>query len=137
MKIVLTISLGALFSYVLIASGAFHWYRIQEMFHFDSFHMYGLLSSAILTASISVWIIKRVGLKSISGKLIQPERKERQPVGNIAGGFIFGIGWGLTGACTAPLFILIGLQWQIGLLIFAGAIVGTLAFGLLKSRLPK
>lgn len=137
MKTLLTIGLGAMFSYVLIASGAFHWYRIQEMFHFDSFHMYGLLSSAILTAGISVWFIKRVGLKSLSGKLIQPEQKERQPVGNIAGGFIFGIGWGLTGACTAPLFILAGLQWQIGLLILAGALVGTLAFGCVKSKLPK
>jgi uncharacterized membrane protein YedE/YeeE len=137
MKFLITLSLGFLFGAVLISSQVFHWYRIQEMFHFDSFHMFGVLGSAIATAAISIGLIKRYKLKSIAGNSIKPQAKKRKPFGNILGGLLFGIGWGLTGACTAPIIILLGLKWKIGLLLIAGALCGTLIFAIIKPKLPE
>ncbi|MDX2361812.1 MAG: YeeE/YedE thiosulfate transporter family protein [Crocinitomicaceae bacterium] len=137
MKIILTIALGIVFGSILISSEVFHWYRIQEMFHFDSFHMYGVLGSAIATATVSLLLIKRFKVKSISGKQIDPQPKEKQPIGNIAGGLIFGMGWGLTGACTGPILILVGLKWEIGVILLIGALLGTLLFATVKSKLPR
>lgn len=137
MKALIYIVIGIYFGTVLIASQAFHWNRINEMFHFQSFHMYGLLGSAIATGALGVWIIKRFKVKSVQGKILEPKKKPLQPVGNSVGGLFFGLGWGVTGACTAPLFIVAGLNWQIGLICFAGALVGTLIFGLVKNKLPR
>lgn len=137
MKTLVYIILGAYFGTILISSQAFHWNRIHEMFHFESFHMFGLLGSAIATGALGIWIIKRFKLKSISGIPISPKRKRFEPAGNIVGGTLFGLGWGVTGACTAPLFILAGFQWQIGVICLIGALLGTLIFGLVKNKLPK
>lgn len=137
MKTLLAISLGFVFGSVLIFSEAFHWYRIQEMFHFESFHMYGLLGSAIVTGTFSMYLFKRFRVKSVSGNKLIIKKKSRKPVGNIVGGVLFGVGWGLTGACTAPLLILVGLNWQIGAIGLFGALLGTLIFASLKSKLPE
>jgi len=137
MKILINILLGAVFGYVLIASEAFHWYRIQEMFHFQSFHMFGLLGSAIATAAVGVWSLKFWKIKGLSGKPIETVRKEVRPFGNVFGGLIFGIGWALAGACTAPLFILIGLRWEIGLATALGGLAGAVLYAQLKSFLPR
>lgn len=137
MKILLSIALGAIFGTVLIASQAFHWYRIQEMFHFQSFHMYGVLGSAIATGALSVWILKKRKVLSIHGKSIQPVKKKILPFGNVLGGTLFGIGWGITGACTAPVFILVGWKWEIGIACILGVLAGTLLFAAIKSKLPK
>src|SRR5690606_35522160 len=127
-KLVITIILGFLFGSVLIASEAFSWYRIQEMFHFRSFHMYGLLLSAIATASLSVLIIKKMKIKSIFGTSPQLRRKPLEWRKNVLGGLIFGAGWGITGVCSGPVFILIGLKWEIGMLTLLGALIGTVVF---------
>lgn len=137
MKIVLTIALGVFFGTVLIASQAFNWYRIQEMFHFQSFHMFGLLGSAIATGALSVWILKKRKTVSIHGKPIQPTKKKIRPVGNVVGGTLFGIGWGITGACTAPVFILVGWKWEIGVACLLGVLVGTVFYAAIKSKIPK
>lgn len=137
MKILISILFGMYFGTVLIASQAFHWYRIQEMFHFDSFHMYGLLGSAIATGALSVWILKKKKILSLNGNPVKMKQKELKPVGNSIGGLLFGIGWGITGACTAPIFILVGWNWQIGLVCIAGALIGTITFAALKNKLPK
>ena len=137
MKIIVSILLGALFGAVLIFSEAFHWYRIQEMFHFKSFHMFGLLGTAILTGFVSVQLIKRYRLKSIYGNEIAVKPKPRQRFGNLIGGLFFGAGWALTGACTAPLLILVGYAWQVGAIAIGGALIGVLLFGLLKEKLPE
>lgn len=137
MKAAFTISLGAIFGSLLITSQAFHWYRIQEMFHFESFHMFGLLGSAILTGALSVFFLKKYRVKSVSGAEIKPKRKAVRPVGNIVGGLFFGVGWAITGACTAPIFILSGWNWQIGLWAIAGALLGTLIYAVLIKILPK
>ena len=137
MRIAVTVILGFVFGSVLISTEVFHWYRIQEMFHFDSFHMYGVLGSAIGTAALSIWLIKRFKVKSLSGKVIRIEQKKAQPFGNVVGGLLFGIGWGLTGACTAPVLILAGLKWEIGVVLLLGVLLGTLLFASVKSKLPK
>ena len=134
MRIILSLLLGALFGSILIFSEAFHWQRIQEMFHFESFHMYGLLFSAIGTGLISVYLLRKTRVKAVSGNEIQLKKKELQLRGNIIGGLIFGAGWAITGACTAPIFILVGFNWQIGLVVLAGAILGVLTFALTKQN---
>lgn len=137
MKFILTVVLGFVFGAILIKAEAFHWYRIQEMFHFDSFHMYGLLGSAILTGALSILAIRKINLKSIDGKEIKLTQKRMNKTGNIIGGLLFGVGWGLTGACTAPLILLSGWKWEIGLIGVFGAFLGTILFACIKSKLPK
>ena len=136
MKIVITLVLGFLFGNVLIASQAFSWFRIQEMFHFDSFHMYGLLFSAIGTAALSLFILKKFKVRSIKGNELEVKPKPTQISANVIGGLLFGLGWSISGACSAPLYILIGMHWQIGLILLAGALVGTFLYGVSKSKLP-
>lgn len=133
---ILTILLGAVFGSTLIFADAFNWYRIQEMFHFDSFHMYGLIGSAIVVAGIVTWVMKKTGLRSVKRKVIETKIKEVRPFGNSVGGLLFGAGWALTGACTAPIFILIGYQWKIGIITLIGAVVGALFYGILNKKLP-
>jgi uncharacterized membrane protein YedE/YeeE len=137
MKLVINLLLGFCFGSVLIATQAYSWFRIQEMFHFDSFHMYGVLFSAIGTASLSLLIIKKFKIKTISGKefILKPKKLEWKA--NIIGGLIFGIGWGLTGACSAPLYILVGMHYKIGISLFLGAMTGVLLYGLADKKLPK
>jgi hypothetical protein len=137
MKTLITILLGAVFGYVLIASEAFHWFRIQEMFHFASFHMFGLLGSAIATAALSLFLIRKFKISDLSGEPIEVKRKELRPWGNTVGGLCFGLGWGLTGACSAPLFIVLGLNWQVGLIAVGSALTGAVLYALLKPYLPK
>ena len=137
MKNILTIILGFLFGWILIGTEAFSWYRIQEMFHFQSFHMYGVLSSAILTGAISVFVLKKFKIKSINGNSIVVKPKPVQLKANVIGGLTFGLGWGLSGACSAPVFILAGKEWQIGGILLLGSLLGVLIYGILETKLPK
>ena len=137
MKLVITLLLGFCFGSLLIATQAYSWFRIQEMFHFDSFHMYGVLFSAILTASICLILIKKFKIKTISGQPVILNPKKLEWKANIIGGILFGIGWGLTGACSAPLYILVGMHYKIGISLFLGAMTGVLLFGLVNKKLPK
>lgn len=134
MKIITSLFLGAAFGSILIFSEAFHWNRIQEMFRFESFHMFGLLFSAFATGFVSLYIIRKRKIKTISGNEIHLKKKELQLKGNIFGGLLFGAGWAITGACTAPIFILIGFKWQIGVIVLIGAILGVLLFAITKQR---
>jgi uncharacterized protein len=131
-----SILLGAAFGVVLIESQAISWYRIQEMFYFQSFHMYGLLGSAIATGALSIFLIKKLKVKSIYNNPVVVKDKPLTWKANLIGGTIFGLGWGLTGACSAPLLILVGLSWQLGLILLAGALLGTFIYGILKNKLP-
>ncbi len=137
MKFIITLLLGFCFGSLLIATQAYSWFRIQEMFHFDSFHMYGVLFSAIGTASLSLIIIKKFKIKTISGKefILTPKKLEWKA--NVIGGLLFGIGWGLTGACSAPLYILVGMHYKIGISLFLGAMTGVLLYALVDKKLPK
>lgn len=137
MKFIITLFLGFLFGALLIASEAFSWYRIQEMFYFKSFHMFGLLFSAIGTSAVFVYIIKKKGLKSIYGEEIVLVPKKINWKRSVIGGLIFGTGWAITGACTAPIYILIGFKWQIGLSLLIGAILGTYIYSLIANKIEK
>ncbi|MCS6787423.1 MAG: YeeE/YedE family protein [Thiobacillaceae bacterium] len=128
---------GMLFGFVLIKSEAASWYRIQEMFHFQSFHMYGILMSAIATGLVSVQIIKRLGSRrSLDGQPIQIPEKPPGRVSYLAGGAIFGVGWGLIGLCPGPIFALVGTGSLGALVVLAGALHGTWLYGALKHHLP-
>jgi len=127
---------GFLFGIVLTKSEAVSWYRIYEMFQFQSFHMYGIISVAIATGLIGLQIIKRYNIKDIEGKPIVIADKEKGSFRYWAGGLIFGLGWALVGACPGPIFILIGAGFWSVILILIGAMIGTFIFGMVKDRLP-
>jgi len=127
---------GFLFGIVLTKSEAVSWYRIYEMFQFQSFHMYGIISVAIATGLIGLQIIKRNHIKAIDGNPIVIADKEKGSFRYWVGGLIFGLGWALVGACPGPIFILIGAGFWSVILILIGAMIGTFIYGLFKDKLP-
>lgn len=136
MKQLKFILIGILFGIIMYKSEAASWYRIYEMFQFRSFHMYGIIGTALTTAIIIVQIIKRKNIKDTSGQDIQFIDKNRSITRYLLGGTIFGLGWALTGACPGPMFTLLGAgYWTMGIvLIFA--LLGTWLYGLLRNKLP-
>jgi uncharacterized membrane protein YedE/YeeE len=126
---------GSLFGIILVKSQVISWFRIQEMFHLQAFHMYGIIGSAIITAMLSILIIKHFQLKSINKEaIIIPDKIFHW--GNVYGGLIFGLGWAITGACPGPIFAQIGSGFTISIITLLSAIAGTWAYGLLRDKLP-
>ena len=126
---------GVLFGIVFVKGEVISWFRIQEMFRLQSFHMYGVIGSAIMVAMISVWIIKKLGIKTINGETISFTPKKFNK-GQVYGGLIFGSGWALTGACPGPLFAQIGTGATVVVVVLLSAIAGTWVYGLLREKLP-
>jgi len=126
---------GILFGIVLVKSEVISWFRIQEMFRLQSFHMYGVIGSAVVTGIISIWLIKRFGIKTIHGETIQLHPKSFNK-GQVYGGLLFGFGWALTGACPGPLFALIGSGTLVIVVTLISAVTGTWVYGYLRNRLP-
>ena len=136
MKFLKFLLVGILFGIVLTKSEAVSWYRIYEMFHFQSFHMFGIIGVAVVTGVIGIQLIKRNKMKDISGQPIAIADKEKGFAGYVIGGILFGLGWGLVGTCPGPIFILIGAGfWGIGIVLI-GALLGTFLYGILKNKLP-
>lgn len=127
---------GFVFGIVLTKSEAVSWYRIYEMFQFDSFHMYGIIMTAIATGVIGIQIIKRNQLKDIKGLPIVIQEKEKGTFRYWIGGLFFGLGWALVGACPGPIFILLGSGFISVIFIFFGALLGTFIYGVVKDNLP-
>lgn len=127
--------LGTIFGFILIKAEVVSWFRIQEMFRFQSFHMYGVICSAIVVGLISILIIKKYKIKTFSGEEIKIEDKVFTK-GNVIGGLMFGFGWAMTGACPGPLYALIGSGLPIVIVILLSAVLGTYCYGCLKDRLP-
>ena len=127
---------GSLFGFIAIRSEIVSWYRIQEMFRFQSFHMYGIIGSAVLVAALSVWLIKRFEVKSLAGEPISLAPKAATYTRYIVGGTLFGLGWALTGACPGPIFALIGAGFPAFFLVLFGALIGTYVYGVNRSSLP-
>lgn len=127
---------GILFGIILTKSEVISWYRIQEMFLFDSFHMYGVIGSAIVTGILITQSIKLLKIKSIDGNEITIKPKDKRLVKTILGGTIFGMGWAMTGACPGPVYILIGNGFTVFVAVLLSALLGTLTYGLLSSKLP-
>jgi uncharacterized membrane protein YedE/YeeE len=127
--------LGIIFGFILIKGEVISWFRIQEMFRFQSFHMYGVICSAIAIGMISILIIKKFNIKTFSGEEIKIAPKEFTK-GNIIGGLMFGLGWAMTGACPGPLYALVGSGSLIVIVILLSAVLGTYIYGMLKDKLP-
>jgi uncharacterized membrane protein YedE/YeeE len=136
MNVLKYLIVGFVFGIVLTKSEAVSWYRIYEMFQFQSFHMYGIISVAILTGVIGIQIIKRNNLKDIKGQAIEILDKEKGSSRYWIGGLFFGLGWALVGSCPGPIFILLGAGFWSVLLVLLGALLGTFIYGLLKDKLP-
>ena len=129
--------LGIAFGVVLSKSEVLSWFRIQEMFRFQSFRMYGIIGSAIATAAVSLLILKRLHSKDWRGDTISiPPKELGSGIRYSVGGALFGVGWALTGACPGPLFALVGNGLSVMLIAVASALAGTWLYGILRPRLP-
>jgi uncharacterized membrane protein YedE/YeeE len=129
---------GIAFGIVAAKSEIISWYRIQEMFRFQAFHMYGIIGSAVLVAALSVRIIKSRGVRTLAGEPIVIPPKDLSAPGTRywLGGTLFGVGWALTGACPGPMFALVGTGLTVILVAIAAALAGTYTYGVLRPRLP-
>lgn len=126
---------GIFFGVLLVKAEVISWFRIQEMFRLQSFHMYGVIGSAIMVGAISVQLIKRFNIKTIYGEPVNLSPKKFNK-GQIYGGFLFGFGWALTGACPGPLFALTGSGTSVIIVVLLSAIAGTWCYGLIRNKLP-
>ena len=127
---------GMFFGIILVKSEVLSWYRIQEMFRFQSFHMYGVIGSAIAVGALSVWLIKRYNVKTIHGDAITFSPKARTWPRYILGGTFFGLGWAMTGACPGPMAALLGTGASVFLVVMLSAILGTRVYGMIMHKLP-
>jgi len=127
--------MGSLFGIILYKSEVISWFRIQEMFHLQSFFMYGIIGSAIVTGMLSIFIIKWLKIKSIDGQPIVIAPKEFQ-WGNVWGGIIFGLGWAITGACPGPIYAQIGSGFTVVIITLLSAVAGTWVYGRWQKKLP-
>jgi uncharacterized membrane protein YedE/YeeE len=127
--------IGLLFGIILIKAEVISWFRIQEMFRLQSFHMYGVIGSAIAVGMLSIWLIKKYKVKTIYGEPIELPKKKLNK-GNIYGGLVFGLGWAITGACPGPLFAQIGSGATVIVVALLSAIFGTWVYGLIRNQLP-
>ena len=128
--------MGILFGIVLSKAEIISWYRIQEMFRFQSFHMYGVIGSAVVFGILTIQFIKRMKLKDAQGEMITVSTQEPSYARNLIGGTIFGLGWAITGACPGPLFILAGHEGWVFIIPILSAMLGTFAYGVLSPKLP-
>jgi len=127
---------GTLFGIVMTKAEIISWYRIYEMFRFDSFHMYGIIGSAVILGVITVQLIKRTHLKNMYGDSIKFNPKNMSITRYLVGGIIFGLGWAMVGACPGPMFVLLGQGYVPILVVIFGALLGTLLYGMLRRKLP-
>jgi uncharacterized membrane protein YedE/YeeE len=127
--------IGTVFGMIFVKAEIISWFRIQEMFRFQSFHMYGVIGSAIVTGIISIQLIKRFNIKTMHGETILIPTKVFKK-GQVIGGFIFGLGWAITGACPGPLFAQIGSGYTVILVTLVAALAGTWVYGRFEKYFP-
>jgi uncharacterized membrane protein YedE/YeeE len=129
--------LGTFFGIILVKSEVVSWFRIQEMFRFHAFHLYGVIGSAFVTAALSVRLLRRLRMRTLGGEEINvPPKQMGRGYRYWIGGTIFGVGWALTGACPGPLFALIGSGASVFIVAVAAALLGTWTYGFLRPRVP-
>ncbi len=136
MKLLKFLLLGTLFGIVMAKSEAFSWFRIQEMFRFQAFHMYGIIGTAVTLGVIGVALIKNYNLRDIKGNPILFYPKDKSIARYLIGGTIFGLGWALSGACPGPMVVNIGYGYIAMIVVFLFAILGTYLYGVIKDKLP-
>ncbi len=128
---------GMLFGFILLRAEVVSWFRIQEMFNFQSFHMYGTIGSAVAVGAISILLIKKFKAKSLEGQTIIVTPPTYRWKANVIGGMLFGLGWALTGACPGPIYSLIGARNLPYVIVFSAAAFGAVLYDFLKSKLPQ
>lgn len=136
MKFLKFLLLGILFGIIMTKAEIISWFRIYEMFRFESFHMYGIIGSAIFLGLFYIQIIKRFNIKTIEGFDINFVTKKYGFIRYFLGGTIFGLGWAVTGACPGPMFVLLGNGFLTVFIMILGSVLGTFMYGLLKEKLP-
>lgn len=136
MKFIKFLVLGTLFGIVMAKSEAMSWYRIQEMFRFQSFHMFGIIGTAVILGVTGVALIKKFNIRDFHGNPITFYPKEKSIVRYLLGGTIFGLGWALSGACPGPMVVNIGYGFITMIIVFFFAITGTYLYGYFKDKLP-
>lgn len=136
MKLLKFLFIGVIFGIVMYKSEAASWFRIFEMFQFQSFHMYGIIGSSLFLGILGTYLIKKNRLKSIDGEPITFTPKDKSFSRYMYGGIIFGLGWALAGACPGPIYTLIGAGYVSIFIVLAGSLAGTLLYGILRKKLP-
>lgn len=136
MKFLKFLFVGIIFGIVLVKSEAVSWYRIYEMFKFESFHMYGIIGTAIGTGVILLLLAKQFKLNNLEGHQLNVPKKDKGIFRYILGGILFGLGWALSGACPGPMYILVGTGAFSVLIVIAAALFGTYVYGIIKDKLP-
>jgi len=136
MKLIKFLLLGIVFGIIMAKSEVISWFRIQEMFRFQAFHMYGIIGTAVILGLIGVALIKKFNIKDFQGNPILFPAKDKSIIRYLAGGIIFGLGWALSGACPGPMLVNIGYGFISMTIVFLFAIVGTYLYGILKDKLP-
>ena len=136
MKNIKFLILGVFFAIVLSKSQAISWYRFYEMFTFRSFHMFGIIGGAVVISAIFMQLFKKEKIKDIFGNKIIPKPKKKGIISTIVGGTLFGLGWGISGACAAPIFVILGFKLIPALILLVGALLGAFIYGLLSDKLP-
>ena len=136
MKILKFLLAGILFGILMVKSEAVSWYRIQEMFRFQSFHMYGIIGTAVTLGVILVFFIKKLKLRDIGGNPIVFAPKQKSVFRYLIGGTLFGLGWALTGACPGPMFVNLGAGYFVMIVVILSALLGTFFYGVVKDWLP-
>ena len=126
---------GMFFGIVLVKAEIISWWRIQEMFRLQSFHMYGVIGSAVVVGMLSVWVIKKYKIRTLAGEPIVFSTKQFNK-GQVIGGLLFGFGWAITGACPGPLFAQIGAGFSVVSVTLLSAIAGTYVYGMVREKLP-
>lgn len=136
MRYITYLSIGIFFGIIMFKSEAASWFRIYEMFQFGSFHMYGIIGSALVIGIIGVQVIKHKNIKTLDGSEVSLHPKKKGVTSYLLGGIIFGLGWALAGACPGPMYVLVGAGFPSILIVIFGALAGTFLYGLLKKKLP-
>jgi uncharacterized membrane protein YedE/YeeE len=136
MRTVVYLVIGVFFGIVMYKSEAASWFRIYEMFEFGSFHMYGIIGSALAIGVVGVQIIKRNKIKALGGEEMKLNPKDKSIPRYLIGGILFGLGWALAGACPGPMYVLAGAGFGSILIVIAGALLGTFIYGLIRHKLP-
>jgi len=136
MRYITYLVIGIFFGIIMFKSEAASWFRIYEMFQFGSFHMYGIIGSALVLGIIGIQVIKRKNIKPLNGSEMSLKPKNKSIMRYLVGGIIFGLGWALAGACPGPMYVLAGAGYASILVVIFGAIAGTFLYGLIKEKLP-
>ncbi len=136
MKNISFLSVGILFGIIMTKSEAISWFRIHEMFRFESFHMYGIIGTAVIFGAAIIWVMKKFKMKTLRGTFVSYTPMKLNLPRHLLAGTAFGLGWAITGCCPGPMYVLLGHGYWIIALVMAGALLGTFTYGVVKDKLP-